>query len=109
MILVVSLLYLIPGQSIALFGLEMLSIEFVGWAVNTRFDASSYKAIDPKFKRSYLGIVLRDQTCLVFYLLSGILKLALGEVGLFFLVPATVVSFLKSLIDALALLVEINR
>jgi len=109
MILVVSLLYLIPGQSIVLFGLEILFVGVVGWAVNTRFDLSNYKATDPKFKRSYLGVALLDQICLVFYLLSGILTLALGQIGLFFLVPATLVSFLKSLIDAWVLLVEINR
>jgi hypothetical protein len=108
-ILVVALLYLIPGQSAEAIGVELIVVGGVAWVVNTQIDLKNYAATDQKFRRSYLGVAALDQICLIFYLISGIAILAIGGSGFYFLVPATIVSFLKAMIDAWVLLVEINR
>ena len=49
------------------------------------------------------------QAALLPYVFAGIAILAFGVDGIYILVPAVVISFLKSIIDAWILLVEINR
>lgn len=43
------------------------------------------------------------------YIIAGIVVLSRGSGGLYWIVPAIIVSFLKAILDAWVLLVEINR
>lgn len=109
MVFVVSLLLLVPGQSILALGIEVAAVGVTGWAANTRFDIINYRATDKKFQRSYFGIAFLDQTSLLFYIIAGVATVFIGQSGIYLLVPATILSFLKAVIDAWVLLVEINR
>ncbi len=108
-ILVVSLLLLVPGQSISVVGLEILIIGFVVWGANFRIDIRNYKLTGKQYRKSYIWNVLLDQLATILYIVSGIATIFFGAVGIYLLVPATILSFLKAMIDAWVLLVEINR
>ena len=43
------------------------------------------------------------------YVIAGILALAIGTPGLYLVIPAVIFSFIKAILDAWVLLVEINR
>jgi len=109
MVLVVSLLLLIPSQSLLEVGAEVFLVWIVGWAVNTRNDFLNFRETEKQYRRQYILIALLDQLTLVFYLLSGIALVYFGENGIYLLVPATILSFIQSMMDAWVLLVEINR
>ncbi len=109
MVLVVSLLLLIPSQSLPEVGAEVLLVWIVGWAVNTRNDFLNFRETEKQYRRQYILIALLDQLTLAFYLLSGIALVYYGENGVYLLVPATLLSFIQSMMDAWVLLVEINR
>lgn len=108
-ILVVALLALVPGQPLSAFGTEVAVVGLAAWVILFRFDLVNYVATDTKYRRSYLTIVVLNQCCGILYILGGLTMVAVGNVGVALLVPATVLSFLKALIDAWVLLVEINR
>jgi hypothetical protein len=108
-ILVSSLLVLVPGQSLLALGAEILVVGVCAFGINTRFDFVNFKMTERKYRGSYLIVVALDQSCVILYILAGIATLLYGEVGIYLLVPATVFSFLKAIIDAWVLLVEINR
>ena len=53
--------------------------------------------------------MLLSQLASLPYVIAGILALAIGTVGLYLVVPAIIFSFIKAILDAWVLLVEINR
>lgn len=108
-ILVVALLFLVPGQSTREFGFEVLLVGAVAWYINTSIDVRNYGETEQQYRSSYFFMAVFDQVSLVLYLISGILILVIGESGVYWLVPSTILSFLKSMTDAWVLLVEINR
>jgi hypothetical protein len=109
MVLVVSLLLLIPGQSLLEVGAEVLLVWIVGWAVNTRNDFLNFRETEKQYRKQYFLVALLDQLTFGFYLLSGIALVYYGENGVYLLVPATILGFIQSMMDAWVLLVEINR
>ncbi len=108
-ILVVSLLVLVPNQLVWAIGLEVAVVGVSAWAINTHFDYVNYEKTDQKYRRSYLSVAALDQSCTLLYIVAGIVLVFYGATGIYLLVPATVLSFLKAIIDAWVLLVEINR
>ena len=108
-ILVVALLALVPSQPVYSFGTEVAVVGLAVWVILFRFDLVNYGATNSEYRHSYLVIVALNQCCGVLYVLGGLVTVAFGNVGVDLLVPATVLSFLKALIDAWVLLVEINR
>ncbi len=108
-ILVISLLLLVPGQSVAVLGAEVLVVGSIVWVANLRIDLSNYSMTDAKYRASYVLVVLLDQTATLLYVASGASIVAFGAAGIYLLVPATIASFLEATIDAWVLLVEINR
>jgi hypothetical protein len=109
MVLVVSLLFLVPGQSLVEIGLEVLAIGLIGWAVNTFLAIRNTRATPKQYRGQYLQVELLDQLSILLYVAAGIGILIFSDSGIYLLVPATILSFLKSIIDAWVLLIEINR
>jgi hypothetical protein len=108
-ILVVSSLLLVPGQSMFAVGIEVLVVGVPVWFMNLRFDIRNLKKIDEQFRRSYKWTMVLSQAALLPYAIAGIVTIWLGGVGIYWLVPAVVISFIKAIMDAWVLLVEINR
>ncbi len=62
-----------------------------------------------QYRRPFLLNMLLSQLASLPYVIAGILVLAIGTSGLYWLVPAVIFSFIKAILDAWVLLVEINR
>lgn len=108
-ILIAASLELVPGQPAPVLGLEIVLVGFVAWAAATNTDVKSLRAIDEKYRRLYFNNLVLNQVAVVPYLIGGALMLLGYANGVYFLVPAMLVSFVKAIMEAWVLLVEINR
>lgn len=107
--LVVSSLYLVPGQSDQLYGAEVLATGVVAWALNSRVDVKSVRTIDRRYRRANVFNVALSQAAAIPYVVAGGVSIAFGDAGLYWLVPAIMLSLVKAIADAWVLLVEVNR
>jgi modulator of FtsH protease len=108
-ILIISSLALVPKGLITWLGYEILIIGIAIWIIVTRIDLKNYKEIENAYKRHYFWMSIVDQLAILPYIISGLLISFQVDVGLYWIVPAIIVSFIKSVTDAWVLLVEINR
>jgi hypothetical protein len=108
-ILVVCSLMLVPGQSLKLVGIEVLVIGLVVWTIATTIDVTILRKKDPEYRLPYVLNMALSQFAVLPYVIAGIVILTRGAGGLYWIVPAIVVSFIKAVLDAWVLLVEINR
>lgn len=100
---------LIPQQSILLIGIEIFIVAVGIYASITTMDIGIYKKTDVTYKKQYFFSVVFNQLSVLPYLAAGIIILMGNEKGIYWLVPAILLSFIKSVVDAWVLLVEINR
>lgn len=107
-ILVISCLMLIPSQPILWTGVEVLSISLCVYSFVTRMDIGIYKK-SGEYKKQYLISLIYNQVSLLPYVAAGVTILIFKANGIYWLVPGIIISFIKSVIDAWVLLVEINR
>jgi hypothetical protein len=108
-ILIVSSLLLIPQQSCFLIGFEVFIIGISIYILVTKMDIGIYKKTDAAYKKQYFFSVVFNQLSVLPYLIAGIAILIYGENGIYWIVPGIIFSFIKAVIDAWVLLVEINR
>ena len=108
-ILIMCSLLLIPGQSQTLVGIELLVVGLLVWITATRLDVIILLKKEPQYRSSYMLNMALTQSALLPYLIAGIIVLTRGAGGLYWLVPAIIISFIKAILDAWVLLVEINR
>ena len=108
-ILVVSSLLLIPGQSLTLVGIELLAVGLFVWITATMLDVRILQKKEPQYRLPYVLNMALTQFAVLPYVVAGILVLTRGAGGLYWLVSAIVISFIKAILDAWVLLVEINR
>lgn len=110
-VLIVSSLLLVPGQSLNLLGAEVLAIGLGVWIIVFLLDRNIWRKTeaDAPYRRHVGFSLFTDQLTLVFYVIAGIFILWHGIHGLYWLVPAIILSFIKAFWDAWVLLVEINR
>ena len=109
MILVFSILVLMPGQTFTALGIRILALSVIAWIILLVIDFRKVGQLPKEFKKHYISNVVLDQTAVLFYLISAIVIIAEGERGLYYFVAAILFSFVKAIIDAWVLLVEINR
>jgi hypothetical protein len=107
--LVLSALCIVPGQSAFLLGIEFLFVGIIIWIVTFRIDLKILFKTDAEYKRQYLINTLFTQLSVLPYIVSGIILLLNGFSGLYWLIPGLLFSFIKAILDAWVLLVEINR
>jgi modulator of FtsH protease len=108
-VLIISALFLVPGQSLNLLATEVLVIGIVICIVVFRMDRAILKGSSPEFKVFSIRNMILSQLAILPYVTAGILMLTYGENGVYFIVAGIIISFIKSVIDAWVLLVEINR
>jgi hypothetical protein len=107
--LIASSLLLVPGQSTTLMGLEILALGACAWSFNTWLEVGNLRQAQKQYRRYWLQNTTLGQAALLPYLLGGLSTLAFGLDGLYWLVPAVIFSFLKAILDAWVLVIEINR
>ena len=108
-ILIISSLMLVPFQSSLFTGIEVSIIAITMYIVATKMDMSIYKQLETVYKKQYFLSVVFNQLAVLPYLFAGISILLYAEKGMYWLVPAIILSFIKAIVDAWVLLVEINR
>jgi modulator of FtsH protease len=108
-ILILSILILVPGESLTLVGFELLLTGLILYFFILRLDLRNYRHTGKEFKNRYLLNLCLDQLASLPYIICGTAMLMSGEIGIFWIVPAIVFSFIKAVLDAWVLLVEINR
>jgi hypothetical protein len=108
-ILILSIIILIPQQTIFILGLEILIFGIVIYITATVLDINIFKSTHADYKRQYFFTLLINQIALLPYIIAGIFILCCGEKGIYWVVPSIIISFIKAISDAWVLLVEINR
>ncbi|HXZ03198.1 MAG TPA: hypothetical protein VEH81_00115 [Ktedonobacteraceae bacterium] len=108
-ILIVSSLLLVPGQTLTLVGIEILVIGLFVWITVTSIDVNILRTRKRQYRMPYIVNIVLTQLALLPYIVAGISVLTHGAGGLYWLVPAILISFAKAILDAWVLLVEINR
>jgi len=108
-VLITATLLLTPGQPMTLIGAEVTLIGLAAWTVNGRIDMTTFKNTRPEYRRRAVAMIVLDQVALILYVVCGVVILSAGKVGLYVLVAAIIASFIKVMLDAWVLLVEINR
>ena len=104
-----SSLLLVPGQPLTLVGIELLVLGLIVWITATMLDVTILRTREPQYRMPYMLNMVLTQLALLPYIVAGIIVLTRGVGGLYWLVPAIVISFIKAILDAWVLLVEINR
>jgi hypothetical protein len=108
-ILIISTLFLVPGQSTLGLGIEILVVGVSVWLTNTWLDIGNIRKVEKKFLRIYYRVMILGQIASLSYIAGGIISIMFGTNGFYFVVPAVIFSFIKAIIDAWVLLIEINR
>ena len=108
-ILVISSLCLVPGQSYLWLGLEILIASALTWGFVSSLDVRIYRRIDKEYKNVFLAHALLSQLAILPYIVGACVSMLYGNAGIYWLIPAIIFSFMKSLLDAWVLLIEINR
>jgi hypothetical protein len=108
-VLLTSLLSLVPGQPIRLLGVELLCIGLVAWPMALKLDLEMLRNADPAYRGKFRLNMLLTQLAVLPYLLAGALVICRGPKGIYWLVPGLLFSFVKAVLDAWVLLVEIHR
>ena len=108
-ILVLSLLFLVPGQSYISLGWEIIPISIMVWVTLLIMDIAILRNKQNQFKRLYFFNFLFNQAAILPYFIGGAVLMAIGEAGMYWIVAAMILSFIKAVLDAWVLLVEINR
>jgi len=108
-ILVLSVIFIVPAQSFSVLGIVDLVVGVVVWAVILLIDIGIMRNKKNEYKKLYLFNLLLNQLSVLPYIVAGICIYSNGAGGLIWIVPAMVFSFIKAVLDAWVLLVEINR
>jgi len=108
-ILITGSFCLVPGITLFWLGVEIMACGGIVWVLNTRMDVRMFRDIEAEYRPHYLQNLIFTQVAVLPYLTGGIFLLSGSITGLYWLVPGITLSFIKSLLDAWVLLVEINR
>lgn len=108
-ILVVASLMLVPDQSISLLGIEILATALIFWTVTLRIDVRIWQRTETQYRPAMRLNMGLNQLTVLLYVIAGIATLVWGAGGIYWLVPSILLSYIKALLDAWVLLVEINR
>ncbi|HTS45350.1 MAG TPA: hypothetical protein VMH01_13210 [Puia sp.] len=108
-ILIRSIIFLIPAQSLWLTGAEALATGMITWFFVIRIDTLIYKNRENRYKNLYLAHIFFNQLAVLPFIISGLLLLNGVEKGIYWDAVGIIFCFIKAIWDAWVLLVEINR
>jgi|SRR5579871_1554748 len=108
-ILVKALLFLVPGQQEFRLGQETSASTLLILIVVEIMEISILRKIDKKLKRKQLIGFILAQVAMAPFVICAISMLLQKRDAIYWIVPGIILSFLKALIDAWVLLIEVNR
>ena len=107
--LIISLLHLIPGQSMTVFGIEIIIAGFLSWMIVTWLDKKKLQSKRTQFRKIYITNLLFDQIALIPFIVAGISTLINCGCAEYWAAAGILFSLIKAILDSWVLLVEINR
>ncbi|MET3979731.1 hypothetical protein ABIB62_002321 [Mucilaginibacter sp. UYP25] len=108
-ILIFSIVLLVPQFSMRLNGIEFTVLGIIVWVLVTKADLQVYAKTLKDYKNHHLLNLFIDQFAILPYVGAGVCLLLGQENGIYLIVPAIIISFIKSVFDAWVLLIEIKR
>jgi len=108
-ILLVSTFCLIPGQTLSQLGGDILIPVLITYTITLRNDIVMYRVLEQQYRGYFFQNLIATQVAMLPYFVACALLLAKSTEGFYWLVAAVTCSFVKSMLDAWVLLVEINR
>ncbi len=109
LVLITSTVVLIPGQPELITGLELLVVGLVACIGLIALEVATWRRTEHEFRRGILVMSPLGMAATVCTGAGGATVLIHGGGGLYWLVPAVLLSFAASLVDAWVLLIEIER
>jgi modulator of FtsH protease len=108
-VLFISSLLLIPGQTFLAIGIEVLLIGLIDWMIVSFLQLDSLRQMHPQYRLLFVPYIVLSQSPALSFVSAGVVLLTLSTSGLYWIVAATLLSFLAAFTDAWILLIEINR
>jgi modulator of FtsH protease len=108
-ILIISILLLMPAARLWANGVEIFVTGLTLWGIVSFLDKKIYQDTEKEFKKMYLSHLVINQVATLPYLAGSILLMVNNGGGFYFVTAGIIACFIKSLLDAWVLLVEINR
>ena len=108
-VLFVSSLLLIPEQSFLAIGIEVLLVGLIYWITVGLLQLDSLRKMQAQYRRQFVPYIVFSQIAALSFVITGVMILIWGPGGLYWLVGATLLSFLAAFTDTWILLIEINR
>ena len=109
LVLIVSSVGLLPGQELHVIGTEIFIFAVTGWGSLTAMDIHVFRKIELQNRRRYVGNMILLQLATLPYVMGSLMILLKSTFGFYLSAVGAVASFVKAVIDAWVLLVEINR
>ena len=108
-VLFISSLLLIPEQAFLAIGIEVLLIGLLDWITMLLIQLNTWRKMEPQYRSAFARIIAAPQMAALCFVIAGVVLLLFGAAGLYWIVAATLLSFLAAFTDAWVLLIEINR
>ena len=107
--LFIAFLMLIPQQSFLTYGIEVLFVGLLNWILVTYFHMDTLRKVPTTYRRDIVRIFVIYQMAALSFVAAGIIFLIWGANGFYWIVAASLLSYLAAFIDTWLLVVEINR
>jgi hypothetical protein len=107
--LLVSSFCLIPNQPFSDLGLKIIVLILFVWGFNMRLDIKSVKIRDDKYWIQSIQNLVFNQLAISPFIVGSILLINANPAGLSWLIAGITMSFIKAIVDAWVLLIEIQR
>ncbi len=107
-VLFISSLLLIPAQTFFANGIEVLLIGLINWMIVGFLEFDSLRKMPPEYRLQFVPYIVLSQIAALSFVIAGVV-LIFGTNGFYWVVAATLLSFLAAFTDAWILLIEINR
>ncbi len=108
-ILLISVQALIPDQSADALGWRLMIISGIVWFFMIYLDTRIWRKAEKRYRRHAIQNMIFTQLAILPFVIAGIIILCQGYGGIYWLVTGITFSFIKAVIDAWVLLVEIHR
>ncbi len=108
-ILIVSILFLVPDRPTSFYGVTVLIITSAAALIITRLDILLFKDKESRHRIYTKFYPVINTITIMCYIICSVLLIIEGEEGMYWIVPAIVLSYVKAILDAWILLVEILR
>jgi len=110
LVLVVASLPLVPGQALRLLGAEILAAGIVTIVAVVPLQRAYLGSTEPAYRRQSSRMVAINRLAIVLIAIAGGVLACRGDgIGLYFLPPGILLTFIASGANAWVLLIEINR